>query len=192
MEYLNLKTILVVMVLLISMTSHAEITTGIQADIALISTPDSQGETQDQPLLIPSLIATYPLGRRDKNASLGLSYYSYSLEAGTNKVGQNVSGYSIHGAYSQRIPISRKVKNLWGSVGLRFYQLDRSDRHTIDKDGYLKDSFGKDVTGGMSLLFSGDYEFIKSKNYSLSAGIFSEYSLGDSLSSYGITVKNNF
>lgn len=187
-----MKLIAVVIGLFISMLSHAELVAGIQTDVALITTPDSKGDTQNQALLVPSLIATYPLGRRDKNAVLGLSYYSYSLEASTNQVGQNVSGYSIHGAYSQRIPISREVKNLWGAVGLRFYQLDRSERHTIDKDGYLQNSFGKEVSGGMSLLLSGDYEFIKTKSYSFSAGIFSEHSLGDSLSSYGITVKNNF
>lgn len=113
---------------------------GYSIGAALVSVDDPVGDTDTVWVLQPvTLIYTARLWSSVRYWS-ELYYYQATLEAGLNKVGQDVRRYGTRLSLQKSLRVSPKWL-AWFGVGVDISQAKYTSRHSIDSDGFLLETF---------------------------------------------------
>ena len=87
-----------------------------------------------------------------------LDYYIAEFDANDSFVGQDVSSISIAGTWRNKVIFSRYFKPLLG-VGLSFDQSTYENRLTLDRDGFLSETYPDREDSDISILLSASLNF---------------------------------
>lgn len=113
---------------------------------------------------------------RDLRVKTDLSYRKVSIDPDVNVVGQEGSLLSLAFQTQFRLEVGR-LSHFWVGAGLGYVGYDFEDRFTVDRDGYVTQSY-KDLEGNaLYSLASVNREFPIAENWLLGVGAQYEYHL---------------
>jgi hypothetical protein len=95
-------------------------------------------------------------------------YYDSSLDAGTDKIGQNINHYGIRFSLQKSLRIS-PMWAPWFGAGLGFSHANYTDRHIIDNDGYLVESYPDREESLVALILNITNEWPVQHNWTIGA-----------------------
>lgn len=164
---------------------------GLKYSFFSYSDPDLNADLNSA--FVPSVELEYKLSGRGKKASFEFDYVLTDSDASDSKIGQNAKGYGLTGFYSQRLNISRDFQDFWGSVGLKYSNLDLSERHTADSSGFLKERYAnKSISTTALALRANKLFYIDSrKKHSIETRIFYNYAFAG-VTEYGFSTSYKF
>ena len=123
---------------------------GLGASVGSVSIDDPDGSTGSSFVIYPTFLYLLNVSRDTRFVS-DLLYLSYSLDASQSEIGQKVASLSISGVYEWKKRVSRDFKP-WIGVGLGYGSNSSKNRHTVDADGFLDDSFADRNSSGVSVI----------------------------------------
>ena len=104
------------------------------------SVDDPDGEAERATALAPfSLAAVYDLNNKNRIFT-SFTYLDFDLDAGTDNVGQSITGYQILCAYQHAVRLSYTLQFYIGG-GLAYTSADFKDRYTVDDEGFLATAY---------------------------------------------------
>jgi len=113
---------------------------GYALSVAYLSVDDSDGDTEGEWEVLPlNFIYTNQWLGGFRYWVEGF-YQETTLDASTNDVGQDVERYGLRLALQHRATMIEAIQ-LFGGIGLVLSKDDFTKRHTVDNDGFLKQSY---------------------------------------------------
>jgi hypothetical protein len=161
--------------------------------LGFLSVDDPDGSTEQVAGATIGGRYLYPLKRRNQWLFAGIDYTSFTLDAGTNTIGQNVVSYGMTGGYEGVIPYFKKKDVRWNAA-LKIAQETFNQRHTVDQDGFLSEHLKNRTVSSYSALVGIDYNFnygktARNSGWDFSVGGYVDYALSQSTSGYGIKLS---
>lgn len=147
-----MTSVLLIFLLFFTSLSNAEddLGIGIGLGVFLFSPDDPSGDADVTLSVTPlSIYYTTELGR-DTRIMSNFTYLTYDVDASTTSIGQEVTRVSLTAMYQSRFRVSRSFKP-WLGLGLTFGTEEFENRFTIDKDGFLDQSFANRKESGVAL-----------------------------------------
>lgn len=138
---------------------QAETKIGVAPGLIAFSVDDPDGDTESANAAAPlALAVVYDLNNRSRIFST-FTYLSFDLDAGTNRIGQEVTGYQLNVAYQHIIKFSYEFQFYLGA-GLTYMSADFKNRYTVDADGYLASRYSdrQENIFGAALCLSKEWE----------------------------------
>ncbi len=162
-----------------------EIRYGWSPSFVALSIDDPDGNTNSSSeLQLLGGTVIYPLSRSTRTL-VSLSLYDFELDAGVNKIGQGVESLSIAGSYQWKFKMSRKFKP-WLGVGLNINMDELTNRHTIDQDGYLAQTYTDREETSIGINLGASHEWDISDGILMGLNIEYLIPLGESLEGFKI------
>lgn len=139
---------------------------GYSAAYVRASVDDPDGDTQ-------TASGVQPLGLVYTDWLIGdfrywseLYYYATELDAATNRIGQDVKRYGVRFSAQKNLRFMQAWAP-WLGLGLDVSQANYSNRHTVDSEGFLADSFDDRDEVAVSLLVNVISEWSVAGNWSV-------------------------
>jgi len=93
-------------------------------------------------------------------------YYQAVLDAGTDRIGQDVERYGLRLSLQKSLPVSPRWIN-WFGAGIGLSRSNYTARHTVDEEGYLLERYPDRAENGATLLLNVASEWSLDRRWSL-------------------------
>lgn len=121
-------------------TARAEVKVGAAPAMVSFTVDDPDGDTETVNAAVPwALAAVYDLDNKARIYTTA-TYFDFNLDADTDAVGQDITGYQLSCAYQRIIKLSYSFQFYLGA-GVVYTSTEFENRYTVDDDGYLADRF---------------------------------------------------
>ncbi|MCP4492571.1 MAG: hypothetical protein GY820_35485 [Gammaproteobacteria bacterium] len=185
------RVILVTLMILLSSNVKAvesDIRVGYLPSLVNLGVDDPNGSTNTaSEVQYLGAMAIYEMSRNDRLYAY-ITLYDFELDAGQNKIGQEVESTSLAIYYQSNFKLSRSFKP-WLGAGAVINIASYTNRYDTDIDGYLLNNYADrdDTSVSLGLSASKEWEF----NDSFSWGLNLEYlvPIGDTLEGFTVGVS---
>jgi hypothetical protein len=97
-------------------------------------------------------------------------YYKASMDAKTDRIGQNINHYGLRLTAQKSLRIS-PLWAPWFGAGIELSQAKYTERHLVDSDGYLLEAFADDKETLLALILNMTNEWPFRRNWAIGAKI---------------------
>ncbi|MCP4747025.1 MAG: porin family protein [Desulfobacteraceae bacterium] len=170
-------------VLLIPAIGAADTKVGILPGFAVLTVEDPDGDTDNESVFVPFALAM----THDFDSQLRLysefAYYDFDLDAGTDKIGQEVSGYQLSASVQRLFKFSHALQ-FYAGFGLAYTNAEFKDRYTVDSDGFLDTRYDDRDESFLSGLVSLSREWDIAESISLGFHLSYQHAFGDGIKGF--------
>ena len=141
---------------------------GYAIGAAYLSVDDPVNKTGEEWAAVPVTLIHANWLFKDIRYWSEIYYYTATLDAAVNRVGQNVERYGVRFSLQKSLRLTRAWAP-WFGVGMGVSQVSYTTRHTVDADGYLLDVYPDREQTAVALLFNMVSEWPLTRNLDIAA-----------------------
>ena len=173
--------------------AFAQSKVGVAPGFLLATVEDPDGDADSYSGLLPlSLVFSHDLSNKTRIYST-FSYFSFDLDAGTDKIGQDISGYELAATWQRIFKLGYEL-HFFAGIGFGYTNADFTKRHTVDEDGYLARRYEDRSEGYLSIIGNISKEWEVTDIIDVGFNLSYKHALSDGVSGFNgaVTVMYKF
>jgi len=187
----NMKNLFILSILLLpslGIARNAHYNVGISTGLYAYNYQDDKGETELESTTVPfTLFAEMETSRVNK-VYIGLREFDLEVDAtNSGNLGTNIESIQFEATWLRKFKMTRNFKP-WFGVGIRSSLVETSLRHTVDRDGFLLETFNNTDNTFLALVLKTTADWEIGEGWYINADASVDQPIGDGLQGFGFSL----